>query len=107
VEKTPAGALLTRQGDVSVEYVGVTGQLPAEDIAIRSVMRKKFEALFRPQFETTGIKLPGRWEEFGTLHLEQLVTQSGWLKLAWTRAPAAPESAPPQSEAPPQQTAMR
>lgn len=107
VEKTPAGAMLTRQGDVSVEYVGVTGQLPAEDIAIRSVMRKKFEALFRPQFETTGITLPGRWEEFGTLHLEELVTHSGWLNLAWTQAPSAPKSTPPEAVTPPQQTAMR
>jgi hypothetical protein len=82
VQKTPGGARFIRQGDVSVEYLGNTRQLKAEEIAVRTVMREKFEALFVPEFETTGIQLPGRWQG-GVLNLEHLVADQGWLHLAW------------------------
>ncbi len=91
LEKTPEGAHLTRQGDVSVEYLGATGQLPAEAIIVRTVMRQKFEGIFAAEFETTGIQLPGRWENGGMLHLEQMVANNGWLNLAWTQEANAPQ----------------
>ena len=94
LEKTPTGAKLTRQGDVSVEYIGVTGQLPAEAIIVRTVMRQKFEGLFAAEFETTGIQLPGRWENGGMLHLEQMVANGGWLNLAWTQEEAESDAGP-------------
>lgn len=83
--KTPAGARLTRQGDVSVEYVGVTGNIPTDEVIVRTVMRQKFEALFIPEFETTGIELPGRWQAGGKLLLDHIATQEHWLHLAWTQ----------------------
>ncbi len=46
-------------------------------------MRKKFEALFAPEFNTTGIVPAGRWEKIGKLHLEHVAAQHGWLSLAW------------------------
>ncbi len=94
LEKTPEGADLTRQGDVSVEYIGERRQqLPPEMIIIRTVMRQKFEALFAPEFETTGIQLPGRWADGGLLHLEQMVADRGWLSLAWLQADATADAA--------------
>ena len=90
LEKTPGGVRLQREGDVSVEYVGVTGRIAGDDIPVRTVMRKKFEALFQPEFETTGIKLPGRWADFGTLHLQLMMADGGWLQLAWTQAGDTP-----------------
>ena len=73
-----------------MEYLGTTGQLPAEAIIVRTVMRQKFEGLFAAEFETTGIKLPGRWEKGGMLHLEQMIADDGWLNLAWTQEAVAP-----------------
>lgn len=95
VEKTPRGAHFTRQGDVSVEYVNAEGRLSAEEVVVRTVTRKKFEALFAPEFDTTGIKLPGRWAKGGMLHLEDIRACGSWLNLAWTQRsdrPADPES---------------
>ncbi len=83
LEKTPTGARLTRQGDVSVEYLGVRGNLGAKNVARRAIMRRKFEAIFAKQFITDGIKLPGRWEKAGKLHLQRLVSAKGWLSLDW------------------------
>jgi hypothetical protein len=90
IEKTPDGARLVRQGDVSVDYVDLRGQLTPEQIVVRTVMREKFEALFKPQFDTKGIALPGRWEKAGKLHLEQVAAQHGWLSLAWLQAAGKP-----------------
>ncbi len=92
LEKTPQGAHLTRQGDVSVEYIGTRGRLPSDMIVVRTVMRQKFEALFAPEFVTTGIQLPGRWDKGGQLHLQQMAAQDGWLNLAWIRAGDEPAS---------------
>lgn len=83
LEKTPTGAHLTRQGDVSVDYVGKTGKLNYKLTAARTVMKRKFEALFAAEFVTDGIKLPGRWQQGGKLHLDQLATKNGWLTIGW------------------------
>ena len=61
LEKTPPGAHLTRQGDVSVEYVNAKGRLTAEDIIVRTVMRRKFEALFAEYRENRHHIAMGRW----------------------------------------------
>lgn len=90
LQKTPDGARLVRQGDVSVDYVDQRGQLSSEQVVVRTVMREKFDALFRPEFDTKGIALPGRWKKAGKLHLEHLATQDGWLSLAWLQAALAP-----------------
>jgi hypothetical protein len=91
LEKTPAGARLVRQGDVAVDYIDLRGQLRVDQIAVRTVMREKFEALFVPEFNTTGLALPGRWGKVGKLQLVHLAAQQGWLALAWAQpqAPAA------------------
>jgi hypothetical protein len=84
-EQTATGAHFVRQGNVSVEYLDARGQLRPDQIAVRTVMRDKFEALFAPEFNTTGMKLPGRWEHTGTLHLQEIVSSQGWLSLAWLK----------------------
>ncbi|MFW6170853.1 MAG: hypothetical protein ACODAD_10220 [Planctomycetota bacterium] len=82
-EKTPRGALLTREGDVAVDYVYADGRLSTEEIVVRTVMRQKFEAIFAPEFETTGIKMAGEWGGEGMLRLETLIPRGHWLNLAW------------------------
>ncbi|MHB8970878.1 MAG: hypothetical protein ACYC3X_15285 [Pirellulaceae bacterium] len=93
LEKTPEGAHLIRQGDVSVDYIDPRGQLRLDQIAVRTVMRKKFEALFAPEFNTTGIVPAGKWEKMGKLHLEHVAAQRGWLSLAWLQVPSEPKGA--------------
>ncbi|MCU0959935.1 MAG: hypothetical protein MUF48_07495 [Pirellulaceae bacterium] len=83
LEKTPAGARLIRQGDVSVDYIDLRGQLRVDQIAVRTVMREKFEALFVPEFNTVGLELPGRWGKVGKLQLVHMAAQQGWVALAW------------------------
>ena len=96
LEKTPAGAHLVRQGDVVVEYVGLKDRPGLEEIAVRTVMRRKFEALFAPEFNTTGLVPEGGWAKIGTLHLEQAAALNGWLSLAWLQVPTASPAAPTQ-----------
>jgi hypothetical protein len=96
MEKTPAGAHLVRQGDVVVEYVGLKDGPGLEEIAVRTVMRNKFEALFAPEFNTTGLVPEGRWAKIGTLHLEHASAQTGWLSLAWLQVPTVAPAVPTQ-----------
>ncbi len=100
LEKTPEGARLIRQGDVSVDYLDQE-KIGNKEVVIRTVMRQKFESLFAPEFRTTGITLPGRWQQAGPLHLEQVVAQKGWLSLAWRLAiPPQPDDEPTMPDEP-------
>lgn len=94
VTRTKEGARLVRDGDVVVKFTRLKRLGPTQ-IALRTVMRAKFEALFKPEFETKGLELPGRWEKAGDLHLEELVANQGWLALSWTMKakPAASQTA--------------
>jgi hypothetical protein len=82
IEKTDAGSRLVRQGDVDVDFVGQK-RLTATQIAFRTVMRRKFGALFKQEISTDGFTLPGRWENSGTMKISQLLADKGWLVLAW------------------------
>ena len=86
VERTDRGAHLVREGDVVVQFTRLKKLGPTQ-IALRTVMRAKFEALFKPEFTTEGLQLPGRWEKAGKLDLQELVADRGWLALSWTLPP--------------------
>ena len=85
IEKTDVGSRLVRQGDVEVNFVGRT-RLTAQQVAFRTVMRRKFGAIFKEEISTDGFVLPGRWENSGTMKISQLVAEKGWLVLAWKLA---------------------
>jgi hypothetical protein len=82
IERTEEGSRLVRQGDVEVNFIGRT-RLTASQIAFRTVMRRKFAALFKEEMSTDGFTFPGRWENSGTMKITQLVADKGWLVLAW------------------------
>ncbi len=82
IEKTPAGAKLTRQGEVAAEYT-TPGRQSVQQIAFKTFLRKKFDALFKQEVATEGLKLPGRWERAGKLRLDHLDADKGWLALGW------------------------
>ncbi len=92
LEKTDTGSKLTRQGEVSVEYV-TRKQLSLGQVAMKTFLRKKFDALFKEEITSDGPKLPGRFKTAGKLQLRQLNCDLGWLTLGWEQLPVP---APPQ-----------
>jgi len=90
--RTPEGAKLTREGEVQAEYT-MGGFENAAKIAIKTLMRKKFDALFKSEIAGEGIQLKGRWGEAGPLKLGHLDASSGWLSLGWSLPAGAPHTA--------------
>jgi len=82
IKKTDTGSRLVRQGEVEVNFIG-RPRLTATQVAFRTVMRRKFGALFKEEMSTDGFQLPGRWENSGTMKITQLIADKGWLVLAW------------------------
>ncbi len=82
LEKTPTGSRMTRVSDVNIEYVGKK-QLTVAQVTMKTFLKKKFENLFKPQTESDGVELPGRWGKPGKLRLDQLICDDGWLALGW------------------------
>lgn len=82
VEQGDQGAKLTRDGDVTVEFMG-QGRQGIRDITLKTFLTKKFSALFEPEFVGEGLKLKGRWEGAGPLRLENLVVGDGWATIGW------------------------
>jgi hypothetical protein len=89
LEKTGMGSKLTREGDVSVEYVN-RRQLSVREVAMKTFLRKKFDALFKPEISNDGLELPERFRSVGKLALRQLHADQGWLALGWEQMPAEP-----------------
>lgn len=83
VEKTETGMRLQRDGDVAVDFLA-RKTLTVIQVATKTVMSKKFNALFKDDIVGQGgIKLPGQWENAGNLILQQLVADNGWLMLSY------------------------
>lgn len=88
LEKSGIGSKLTRQGDVVAEYV-TRGQQSISQVAMKTLMRKKFEALFKPEIVNEGLALGEQFKNVGKLHLKQLAADKGWLTLGWELPEAA------------------
>ena len=82
VEKVGGGSKLTRVGDVSIDFIGRT-TLTARQVAFRTVLRRRFGAMFKPEFSSDGLQLPGEMEKVGPLDVVQLSSRNGWFLLAW------------------------
>ena len=82
VEKASQGVKLTRQGDVAVEFVGKV-RLKASEVALKTIVKKRFDALFEPQILSEGLELPDQWKKAGKLKLQEIHCDDGWLALAW------------------------
>lgn len=96
VDRTPDGLKLTRQGEVQAEYTR-GGFENAARIAVKTLMRKKFEALFTEEFAGQGIELSRRsstdtersqaQKQPARLKLAHLDVSNGWLSMGWTLVP--------------------
>jgi hypothetical protein len=84
LEKAAGGARLVRQGEIDVVFPGREGKrLSVREVAFKTFMKKKFDAMFKAEFTGEGLQLPGRWEKIGKLRLAELVSNQGWLSLGW------------------------
>ena len=82
VEQVGGGSKLTRVGDVAIDFIGRTA-LNARQVAFRTVLRRKFGAMFKPEFSSDGLQLPGEMEKVGPLDIAELSSRDGWFVLAW------------------------
>jgi hypothetical protein len=92
LERQGNGSKLTRQGDVMVEYLD-RERLSVGQVAMKTFLRKKFDALFKAEFKSDGLQLPDRLKAVGPLKLRELSADKGWLVLAWEQNSASPQVA--------------
>jgi hypothetical protein len=78
IDKTPNGVKLIRDGDVQVDFPR-RGSLGISQVAFRQFLKKKFEAMFKPEFASDGIALPERWADAGELKIRSVKSGNGWL----------------------------
>lgn len=95
VEKTDAGAMLRREGDIQVRFPARMNpeQITLRDSPIVTFIRRKFRSLFKEEFVGEGLTLKGAWSNAGTLKLQDLRLDGGWLVLGWQLPDAATAAA--------------
>jgi hypothetical protein len=84
-ERSGNGLKWVRQGDLEVNPPGYQPGTPlsAQQIALRTLLVKKFSNIFEAEVANDGLKLGGRWESLGPLPIEQFQCDDGWLALGW------------------------
>jgi hypothetical protein len=98
VEKTDKGTKLTRQGEVVVKFLN-RERLGAPQIAFKTFLTRKFEALFKPEIVSDGIVLRGQLAKAGKLRIQEMTMGKGWAVLGWN---LVPPTTPGVTEAPAQ-----
>jgi hypothetical protein len=84
LKTTPAGVNLTRQGDIEVRFpTSTSNRLRAMDRVFKTLMEKKFSEVFKQEIQGDGFSLPGRFDALGTIRLNDLSADDGWLSLGW------------------------
>ena len=58
-------------------------RLSVGKVAMKTFLQSRFNGLFKPEIETEGLRLPGRWEPAGTLEMKQIHCDGGWLVFGW------------------------
>lgn len=74
-----------RQGDITVKRDGeeANARIPIGEVALRSVLRKKFAKLFKERIEGEGMELPGRYKSLGKLPVGNFRFDDGWAAVGW------------------------
>ncbi len=88
IEKGETGTLLTRTGDVVVDFP-TQERLGPLDLTAKTFLRKKFEAVFKQEIVGEGIKLEGELAKAGTLKISSLSVTPGWFVGSWRLDPPA------------------
>jgi len=89
IEKSSKGFKLVRQGDIVVlppDFIPGGGRtIDARRQVIRTLLRKRFEKVFEPEFLAEGFEPSGKWKAVGKMAPIQMDCQNGWLTIAWKR----------------------
>lgn len=89
---------LVRDEQLLIEPPNARGRtLSGRQIALRTLLERRFGKLFEREIKSEGLVLPGKWRAAGRLDLKQLQLGNGWLVAALVESgvPAPPE--PPNS----------
>jgi hypothetical protein len=91
IQREGAGSRLVRPGELAIVPPDQPPGTPltSQQVALRTLLRRKFDTLFEPEFKSEGLKLGGRWERVGPLPLADLICDNGWLVLGWNLPTAA------------------
>lgn len=96
-KSTAQGILFERQGALEIFPPGFEpgkGQgLSASDQALRSMLERRFNKVFEPQFTPDPLVLGGNWKKAGELRLIEAKSHAGWLVLGWRPIPAGEKPA--------------
>lgn len=87
-DPSASAPVFAREGEVAVDFLN-RERLGITQVAFKTFLRKKFEALFKPEIAAEGLQMPGRWEQFGRLPLRHAQADAGWLTMAWHRGTSA------------------
>jgi hypothetical protein len=83
----PSGASFKMVRDAELHIVppnfAAGKTLSGPQVALKTLLQKKFGKLFEPEVKLETLTLSGRWEEAGPLDLKQLQSSGGWLVMAW------------------------
>ena len=89
--RTERGFKLVRQGELAIFPPGfIPGgsmRLSAREIAIRSLLQKRFGKMFDKEVPVEAVTMPGNWAKAGRLEPVQLTAHAGWLTASYRRAP--------------------
>jgi hypothetical protein len=89
--KTEQGFKAVRQGDLQIlppDFVPGKTKFTPRQIAIRARLERRFGKIFKREMMGEGFVLPGKWEKAGKMMPVHLVSQGGWLTIAWKLTPA-------------------
>lgn len=86
IKKAPQGLKLTRMGDVEIippNFQPGRDQLSPGQLALHTILEKKFSKIFVEERVGDGLELSGAWKSAGKLRAVEALSQKGWLKLGW------------------------
>jgi hypothetical protein len=87
-ERNGKGLKLVRQGDLEIFPPGFnreTDKFSIDQVALRSILQKKFGKMFKAEIVTEGLELPGKYKSWGKLPLTTYSFDKGWALLVWDR----------------------
>jgi hypothetical protein len=85
------GLRLVRQGELAIFPPGFDreqGRLGVGDVALRTILQRKFSRLFPEEVALQGLELPGRWAKAGKLRPVLMQARAGWLQVGWNMTSA-------------------
>jgi hypothetical protein len=88
IEADSGGYRLIRKDELLIEPPNfVKGKsLSGRQIALKTLLEKRFGKMLDKEVKSKGLVLPGRWREAGRLDPKQLQSGGGWLVAAWVES---------------------